>query len=614
MGKQSYTGRFWLTESEIVVTKGANVATVTIPEGHYRIHGYTGESDRQLIEEIENQIQTASGFSVADTVTYSTTTGYITFTFDAATTISWTTANIKIILGLDGVDTSVAGTSFTGTDPKYIWRPGYQPKTFPTNLDRFWQVGSTTVSGRSRDGTAWVTVGNKFYESLIEYGVLSENEVLKNDDEDNFNCFEQLFEDVFHEGEPVYIYPDRSDLSNYVIGLFFNDGSIQSFNEYATRHVDSFQGLWDVQARFIKYDPITLTAADTSAASGDAAMIGSICWFDTTLMTAAGESVDTTKWHPCDGTAITTGPLAGQTAPDINGQGYFIRGSATSGTTQTSQNLAHTHTIEDHDHHLGGHSHTVNAHYHGTSAHTHSLTDHYHVNPNHSHSISNHTHDMGNHTHTITDHVHEHDHEHYISEHYHGWNSHNHVTDLRYINKWLFNSDPDGDSTAYDIYSSSGSSTSLTSDATTSNSTGGLVNTSGTPLSGTSRPTTDGFVTSGDDYTNTAIDSDKVSTATSGTPSTNTTSSSGPGSTATDGQTNTTLSVLSGGSGSLTSTGSGGGANTGLASPGTSSESGPTGQSRRISDGSTLDETDSDGAAEARPINISMKAYIRIAA
>ena len=54
-------------------------------------------------------------------------------------------------------------------------------------------------------------------------------------------------------------------------------------------------------------------------------------------------------WAECDGSIINDvlSPLNGSTLPNINGSGYFVRGAATSGTIQASQNLAHIHTLTD---------------------------------------------------------------------------------------------------------------------------------------------------------------------------------------------------------------------------------------------------------------------------
>lgn len=50
-------------------------------------------------------------------------------------------------------------------------------------------------------------------------------------------------------------------------------------------------------------------------------------------------------WVECDGSVIndSESPANGQTLPDLNNNGRFIRGSNTSGTTQANQNLEHSH-------------------------------------------------------------------------------------------------------------------------------------------------------------------------------------------------------------------------------------------------------------------------------
>jgi len=58
-------------------------------------------------------------------------------------------------------------------------------------------------------------------------------------------------------------------------------------------------------------------------------------------------------WVECDGSTISDSdsPMNGQTLPDLNSpadtglKGMFLRGHTTSGLTETSQNLAHTHTV-----------------------------------------------------------------------------------------------------------------------------------------------------------------------------------------------------------------------------------------------------------------------------
>jgi hypothetical protein len=77
----------------------------------------------------------------------------------------------------------------------------------------------------------------------------------------------------------------------------------------------------------------------------------------------------TDRWAECNGQTIADkdSPYDGVTLPDLNGGARFLRGSATSGTLQASQNKAHTHTFTSgnqsashtHDTVMGQHRHTV---------------------------------------------------------------------------------------------------------------------------------------------------------------------------------------------------------------------------------------------------------------
>lgn len=256
MALQEYFGRFYTTALQVTVTKGANVANITVAAGNYFIAGYTAEATNQLIEEIESQMQAATGFSGADTIVYDHSTGLVTFTFDASSTITWTTASLKTTLGFGSTDTSVAATSFTGdVQPRYIWRPSRAPSEYPTNLSRFWGVGSTTITGRSRDGFAWAVEGNKFYEANISYKYLSESETVQTSTTDVYDNFEAFYEDVCHAGYPIRIFPDRTAYgsTDYVTGQFNNGDSLGLLSEFAVRNLDSYNGLWDVTLPLRKY-------------------------------------------------------------------------------------------------------------------------------------------------------------------------------------------------------------------------------------------------------------------------------------------------------------------------------------------------------------------------
>ena len=63
-------------------------------------------------------------------------------------------------------------------------------------------------------------------------------------------------------------------------------------------------------------------------------------------------------WQPCDGSYINRGPMEGQTTPDLNGAGLFIRGGADNVAGQMEED-----SVQDHQHIDSGHQHTVILHH-----------------------------------------------------------------------------------------------------------------------------------------------------------------------------------------------------------------------------------------------------------
>merc|ERR1719348_233736 len=72
-------------------------------------------------------------------------------------------------------------------------------------------------------------------------------------------------------------------------------------------------------------------------------------------------------WQLCDGSLIVKGRMAGQTTPNLNSGGYFLRGGVSPGTFQDDQIHEHSHrmTLTDpgHKHTDAGHQHVYNDKY-----------------------------------------------------------------------------------------------------------------------------------------------------------------------------------------------------------------------------------------------------------
>jgi len=75
-------------------------------------------------------------------------------------------------------------------------------------------------------------------------------------------------------------------------------------------------------------------------------------------------------WVKCDGRKLKDpeSPFHGQVIPDLNGEGRFLRGAATSGELQDNQMQSHTHADAGHTHEDEGHGHSIEDPGHGHKA------------------------------------------------------------------------------------------------------------------------------------------------------------------------------------------------------------------------------------------------------
>lgn len=108
--------------------------------------------------------------------------------------------------------------------------------------------------------------------------------------------------------------------------------------------------------------------------------VGGIIWWYKDL---PGVPALPSGWVECNGQTLNDPEslLDGRVIPNINGQGYFIRGNATSGTIQTSQNLSHSHTQLPHNHTQDSHNHIQNQHHHIIGDHNHQIPVGYGTGP-----------------------------------------------------------------------------------------------------------------------------------------------------------------------------------------------------------------------------------------
>jgi hypothetical protein len=196
----------------------------------------------------------------SSTVVYNATTGFIKITFGSGThKITFTDAALKTLLGFGAVDTTTsAAASFTATrEPQYVWSPNRGIVDVPVDPARIVQPISSTRVQVSRDGTLTTVRGNLRYAGDVEYRLLDGARVFTPATGSVNGDFESFFEDVIHAGELIRLYPDRTvnTSTDFVTVKVVAPGGeeIGAFESFARRHIQSYQGLADVQIPVAKY-------------------------------------------------------------------------------------------------------------------------------------------------------------------------------------------------------------------------------------------------------------------------------------------------------------------------------------------------------------------------
>jgi hypothetical protein len=253
---QQWFGRFAVGASNDSFSVDATAKTLTA--GNYYITGYTAESASQLCEHMTTLV---AAVVASSTVAYNATTGFIKITFGSGShKITFTDTALKTLLGFGAVDTTTtAAASFTATrEPQYVWRPNRGTSSHPVQLNQFWAPRSTTIVGRSKDGTTYGVRGNLLYDAEVSYTMLEESRVIVPSTGSVNKELQTFYEDVVHAGQPIRIYPDRTlaASTSYVTALVSpgkEDEAVPAWGDFATRHVANYNGLWDVTLPLVKW-------------------------------------------------------------------------------------------------------------------------------------------------------------------------------------------------------------------------------------------------------------------------------------------------------------------------------------------------------------------------
>jgi hypothetical protein len=245
---QLFLGRFALP-SGVTVTPNGSAQTLTA--GNYYLYGYTAEATAQLLEHVQALIRLQ--YASAE-VTYSVSTGLVTIDLKASGAVVLSAA-LAVILGFGTGETAVTDSGTGTLCPLYTWRPSDEPTDYPLELTAtdFWIPRSSTATGRGDEGTDWAITGRLTYDGALEYALLPDTDVLPQAARGDFKSFWAY---VIHEGQPIRIVLDRTSYisSSFVTGRCSAIGkeSIGSFQEFSSRYLKNYNGLWNVKIPLIK--------------------------------------------------------------------------------------------------------------------------------------------------------------------------------------------------------------------------------------------------------------------------------------------------------------------------------------------------------------------------
>jgi hypothetical protein len=234
---------------------GMNSQTAALTAGTYYLECADDESNG-LIDDLQTQMRKFTDQASAN-VSYSKTTGFVTLAMTGGANIEFDDSELADILGFAST-TQAAAATHTGTQvPKHIWRPTRGLSGHPVDANTFWAPRSSTIVGRSVDGTTYSREGTKTYDADIEFKLLPVADVCTPGSGTIYRDLQQFFEDVASKGSLIRVYHDRgtsTDSDSWSEGLWGSedDEELGAFLDYADRHFKRWQALWGASIPLMK--------------------------------------------------------------------------------------------------------------------------------------------------------------------------------------------------------------------------------------------------------------------------------------------------------------------------------------------------------------------------
>jgi hypothetical protein len=179
------------------------------------------------------------------------------FTLNTAATLVFNDTDLADMCGFSNATQASAGSHASDQNCAYTWHPSKNLSDYPLDLTQFWAPRSSTILGRSIDGTSYTVAGSTTYDALLSVVHLPQAEVITPSTGTVGKDLQQFWLDVPAQGQPMRIVMDISSYAaagDYKTGLWGSDDDeeLGSFLDFIGRTITQYQGLWDVEIPLMK--------------------------------------------------------------------------------------------------------------------------------------------------------------------------------------------------------------------------------------------------------------------------------------------------------------------------------------------------------------------------
>lgn len=237
-------------EGEIIISTATVVGTfagaaITMPVGRYFLNSIgSGGATASFCNELDAQLtSTATGvWTVTVDDTADTALGKVTITRDSAFTVTWTSTDIRDLLGFTG--NLGSATTHTGTQhAKYLWLPNCGRSGIMAPEASTGAIETDGTFAMSTDGSAFIFAGSVRYKDSMEFRTVLGSKTWVSKEVTVNESFERFYLDVISQGLRVRFHAARETDATYRTWL------VEDFQRFEPRPVredwaDGAASLW----------------------------------------------------------------------------------------------------------------------------------------------------------------------------------------------------------------------------------------------------------------------------------------------------------------------------------------------------------------------------------